>query len=142
LCKREISSVLPSNPLVQVGGEKAITAICPYGSALVCLISYGYICMLGSEGITDATKYAILNANYMKARLEEHYPILYTGETGRAAHEILDCRSFKEKGIEVVDIKRLMDYGFHAQRLPVAGTLMIEPTESEDVAELDRFVTL
>jgi glycine dehydrogenase len=95
--------------------------------------------MLGSEGITDATKYAILNANYMKARLEEHYPILYTGETGRAAHEILDCRSFKEKGIEVVDIKRLMDYGFHAQRLPVAGTLMIEPTESEDVAELDRF---
>jgi glycine dehydrogenase len=136
---------LPSNPLVQVGGEKAITAIsgAPYGSALVCLISYGYICMLGSEGITDATKYAILNANYMKARLEEHYPILYTGETGRAAHEmILDCRSFKEKGIEVVDIaKRLMDYGFHAPTVsfPVAGTLMIEPTESEDVAELDRF---
>jgi glycine dehydrogenase len=97
LCKREISSVLPSNPLVQVGGEKAITAIsgAPYGSALVCLISYGYICMLGSEGITDATKYAILNANYMKARLEEHYPILY-GETGRAAHEmILDCRVSK-----------------------------------------------
>jgi glycine dehydrogenase len=136
---------LPSNPLVQVGGDQAITAIsgAPYGSALVCLISYGYICMLGSEGITDATKYAILNANYMKARLEEHYPILYTGETGRAAHEmILDCRSFKEKGIEVVDIaKRLMDYGFHAPTVsfPVAGTLMIEPTESEDVAELDRF---
>jgi glycine dehydrogenase len=136
---------LPSNPLVQVGGEKAITAIsgAPYGSALVCLISYGYICMLGSEGITDATKYAILNANYMKARLEEHYPILYSGEKGRAAHEmILDCRVFKEKGIEVVDIaKRLMDYGFHAPTVsfPVAGTLMIEPTESEDVAELDRF---
>ncbi|MGO4818619.1 aminomethyl-transferring glycine dehydrogenase [Flavobacterium sp. W22_SRS_FP1] len=136
---------LPSNPLVQVGGKKAITAIsgAPYGSALVCLISYGYICMLGSEGITDATKYAILNANYMKARLEEHYPILYTGEAGRAAHEmILDCRSFKEKGIEVSDIaKRLMDYGFHAPTVsfPVAGTLMIEPTESEDVAELDRF---
>jgi glycine dehydrogenase len=136
---------LPSNPLVQVGGEKAITAIsgAPYGSALVCLISYGYICMLGSEGITNATKYAILNANYMKARLEEHYPILYSGEKGRAAHEmILDCRGFKEKGIEVSDIaKRLMDYGFHAPTVsfPVAGTLMIEPTESEDVAELDRF---
>ena len=136
---------LPSNPLVQVGGDQAITAIsgAPYGSALVCLISYGYICMLGSEGITDATKYAILNANYMKARLEAHYPILYVGEKGRAAHEmILDCRSFKEKGIEVSDIaKRLMDYGYHAPTVsfPVAGTLMIEPTESEDVAELDRF---
>ena len=136
---------LPSNPLVQVGGEKAITAIsgAPYGSALVCLISYGYICMLGAEGITDATKYAILNANYMKARLEDHYPILYSGEKGRAAHEmILDCRGFKVKGIEVSDIaKRLMDYGFHAPTVsfPVAGTLMIEPTEAEDVAELDRF---
>ncbi|CAM2933492.1 aminomethyl-transferring glycine dehydrogenase [Flavobacterium frigoris] len=136
---------LPSNPLVHVGGEKAITAVsgAPYGSALVCLISYGYICMLGSEGITNATKYAILNANYMKARLEAHYPILYSGEKGRAAHEmILDCRSFKENGIEVSDIaKRLMDYGFHAPTVsfPVAGTLMIEPTESEDVAELDRF---
>jgi glycine dehydrogenase len=136
---------LPSNPLVDVGGEKAITAIsgAPYGSALVCLISYGYICMLGSEGITNATKYAILNANYMKARLEEHYPILYVGEKGRAAHEmILDCRGFKAKGIEVTDIaKRLMDYGFHAPTVsfPVAGTLMVEPTESEDVAELDRF---
>jgi glycine dehydrogenase len=136
---------LPSNPLVHVGGEKAITAIsgAPYGSALVCLISYGYICMLGAEGITDATKYAILNANYMKARLEEHFPILYSGEQGRAAHEmILDCRDFKAKGIEVSDIaKRLMDYGFHAPTVsfPVAGTLMIEPTESEDVAELDRF---
>ncbi|WP_430399325.1 aminomethyl-transferring glycine dehydrogenase [Flavobacterium sp.] len=136
---------LPSNPLVNVGGEKAITAIsgAPYGSALVCLISYGYICMLGAEGITNATKYAILNANYMKARLEEHYPVLYVGEKGRAAHEmILDCRQFKEKGIEVSDIaKRLMDYGYHAPTVsfPVAGTLMIEPTESEDVAELDRF---
>jgi glycine dehydrogenase len=136
---------LPSNPLVKVGGEQAITSIsgAPYGSALVCLISYGYICMLGAEGITNATKYAILNANYMKALLEDHYPILYVGEKGRAAHEmILDCRSFKEKGIEVSDIaKRLMDYGFHAPTVsfPVAGTLMIEPTESEDVAELDRF---
>jgi len=99
--------------------------------------------MLGAEGITNATKYAILNANYMKARLEEHYPILYSGEKGRAAHEmILDCRAFKEKGIEVTDIaKRLMDYGFHAPTVsfPVAGTLMVEPTESEDVSELDRF---
>jgi glycine dehydrogenase len=136
---------LPTNPILKVGGENAITAIsgAPYGSALVCLISYGYICMLGSEGITNATKYAILNANYMKSRLESHYPILYSGEMGRAAHEmILDCRSFKSKGIEVTDIaKRLMDYGFHAPTVsfPVAGTLMIEPTESENLAELDRF---
>jgi len=136
---------LPSNPIVKVGGEQAITAIsaAPYGSALVCLISYGYICMLGAEGLTNATKYAILNANYMKARLEAHYPILYSGEMGRAAHEmILDCRAFEDNGIKVTDIaKRLMDYGFHAPTVsfPVAGTLMIEPTESEDLAELDRF---
>ncbi|MGV9004887.1 aminomethyl-transferring glycine dehydrogenase [Flavobacterium sp.] len=136
---------LPSNPIIQVGGNQAITAIssAPYGSALVCLISYGYITMLGAEGVTNATKYAILNANYMKALLEEHYPILYSGEMGRAAHEmILDCRSFEEKGIKVTDIaKRLMDYGFHAPTVsfPVAGTLMIEPTESEDRSELDRF---
>ena len=99
--------------------------------------------MLGSEGLTDATKYAILNANYIKARLEEHYPILYSGEKGRAAHEmIIDCRAFKQNGIEVTDIaKRLMDYGFHAPTVsfPVGGTMMIEPTESEDLAELDRF---
>jgi glycine dehydrogenase len=136
---------LPSNPIVKVGGDQAITAIsaAPYGSALVCLISYGYICMLGAEGLTNATKHAILNANYMKARLEAHYPILYSGEMGRAAHEmILDCRSFEDNGIKVTDIaKRLMDYGFHAPTVsfPVAGTLMIEPTESEDLAELDRF---
>jgi glycine dehydrogenase len=136
---------LPSNPVIETGGSQAITAIsaAPWGSALVCLISYGYICMLGSEGLTEATKIAILNANYMKARLEAHYPILYTGERGRAAHEmILDCRAFKANGIEVTDIaKRLMDYGFHAPTVsfPVAGTLMIEPTESEDQAELDRF---
>jgi glycine dehydrogenase len=136
---------LPTNPIVPSGGDQAITAIsaAPYGSALVCLISYGYISMLGSEGVTNATKYAILNANYMKTRLESHYPVLYSGEMGRAAHEmILDCRAFKEKGIEVTDIaKRLMDYGFHAPTVsfPVAGTLMIEPTESEDLAELDRF---
>jgi glycine dehydrogenase len=136
---------LPTNPILNVGGEQAITAIssAPYGSALVCLISYGYITMMGAEGLKSATEHAILNANYMKARFEGHYPILYTGECGRAAHEmILDCRSFKENGIEVGDIaKRLMDYGFHAPTVsfPVAGTLMIEPTESEDLAELDRF---
>ena len=136
---------LPSNPIISVGGDQAISAIsaAPYGSALVCLISYGYICMLGAEGVTDATKYAILNANYMKVRLETHYPILYSGEKGRAAHEmIIDCRAFEENGIKVTDIaKRLMDYGFHAPTVsfPVAGTMMIEPTESEDLAELDRF---
>ena len=136
---------LPTNPIIPTGGDQAISAIsaAPFGSALVCLISYGYISMLGSEGLTNATKYAILNANYMKARLEDHYPVLYSGEMGRAAHEmILDCRAFKQQGVEVTDIaKRLMDYGFHAPTVsfPVAGTLMIEPTESEDVAELDRF---
>ncbi len=136
---------LPTNPIIPTGGKDAITAIsaAPYGSALVCLISYGYITMLGAEGLKNTTQFAILNANYMKTRLEDHYPILYTGECGRAAHEmILDCRAFKEKGIEVTDIaKRLMDYGFHAPTVsfPVAGTLMVEPTESEDLAELDRF---
>lgn len=136
---------LPTNPVINVGGDQAITAIsaAPYGSALVCLISYGYITMLGAEGLKNATEFAILNANYMKARLENHYPILYSGEMGRAAHEmILDCRAFEEKGIKVTDIaKRLMDYGFHAPTVsfPVAGTLMVEPTESEDLGELDRF---
>ena len=136
---------LPTNPIIPTGGSQAISAIsaAPYGSALVCLISYGYITMLGAEGLKKATQYAILNANYMKARLESSYPVLYSGEMGRAAHEmILDCRAFKQQGVEVTDIaKRLMDYGFHAPTVsfPVAGTLMIEPTESEDVAELDRF---
>lgn len=136
---------LPSNPVVATGGEKAITAIsgAPWGSALACLISYGYITMLGAEGVTNSTKLAILNANYIKERLEGHYETLYTGEKGRAAHEmIIDCRDFKANGIEVVDIaKRLMDYGFHAPTVsfPVGGTMMIEPTESENKAELDRF---
>ena len=136
---------LPTNPIIATGGKAAITAIsaAPWGSALACLISYGYICMLGSEGLTNATKYAILNANYIKERLNGHFDTLYSGEMGRAAHEmIIECRPFKEKGIEVTDIaKRLMDYGFHAPTVsfPVAGTMMIEPTESEDVAELDRF---
>jgi glycine dehydrogenase len=136
---------LPTNPIIPTGGTAAITAIsaAPWGSALACLISYGYICMLGSEGLTNSTKYAILNANYIKERLNGHYDTLYSGEMGRAAHEmIIECRPFKEKGIEVTDIaKRLMDYGFHAPTVsfPVAGTMMIEPTESEDLAELDRF---
>mgnify|MGYP001791277153 CR=1 FL=1 len=136
---------LPTNPVIPTGGENAITSIsaAPWGSALACLISYGYIAMLGSEGLTDSTKIAILNANYMKERLQGSFETLYTGEMGRAAHEmILDCREFKQNGIEVVDIaKRLMDYGFHAPTVsfPVAGTIMIEPTESENLAELDRF---
>jgi glycine dehydrogenase len=136
---------LPGNPVIKTGGDKAITAIsaAPWGSSLVCLISYGYIKMLGESGLTQATRTAILNANYIKNKLSGKYDVLYTGEKGRAAHEmILDCRPFKEKGIEVSDIaKRLMDYGFHAPTVsfPVAGTLMIEPTESESLAELDRF---
>ena len=136
---------LPGNPIIKTGGEKAITAIsaAPYGSALVCLISYGYIKMLGAEGLKNVTQTAILNANYIKRRLEGHFDTLYSGERGRAAHEmIVDCRPFKENGIEVTDIaKRLMDYGFHAPTVsfPVAGTLMIEPTESESKEEMDRF---
>ena len=136
---------LPGNPVRKTGGEKAITAIssAPYGSALACLISYGYIKMLGAEGLTDSTKIAILNANYLKTRLQGHFETLYSGERGRAAHEmIVDCRPFKAHGIEVTDIaKRLMDYGFHAPTVsfPVAGTLMIEPTESESKLEIDRF---
>ena len=140
-----LKAFLPGSPVVKTGGEKAITAIsaAPYGSALVCLISYGYIRLLGTEGLKKSTQFAILNANYIKARLEGHYKILYSGERGRAAHEMIaDCRDFKKNGIEVGDIaKRLMDYGFHAPTVsfPVAGTLMIEPTESESKAELDRF---
>jgi glycine dehydrogenase len=137
---------LPSHPVIHTGGEKAISAVsaAPWGSALILLISYGYIKMLGSEGLAEATKIAILNANYMKEILQEHYPVLYTGKNGRVAHEmILDCKEFKRTaGVEVGDIaKRLMDYGFHAPTVafPVHDTLMIEPTESESTAELDRF---
>ncbi|MDA0277410.1 MAG: aminomethyl-transferring glycine dehydrogenase [Bacteroidetes bacterium] len=136
---------LPTNPVIATGGDQAISAIsaAPWGSALACLISYGYIKMLGEAGLTHATKIAILNANYIKARLNGSFEVLYTGEQGRAAHEmIIDCRPFKDHGIEVTDIaKRLMDYGFHAPTVsfPVAGTMMIEPTESEDLPELDRF---
>ena len=141
----QLAPFLPSNPVIPTGGSQATTAIsaAPWGSALACLISYGYIRMLGFEGLKKSTEFAILNANYIKARLEAHYPILYTGELGRAAHEmILDCRSFKAHGIEVTDIaKRLMDYGFHAPTVsfPVGGTMMVEPTESESKEELDRF---
>ncbi|MFP9099685.1 aminomethyl-transferring glycine dehydrogenase [Flavobacterium sp. RHBU_24] len=136
---------LPTNPVIATGGNKAITAIsaAPWGSALVCLISYGYITMLGEEGLRSSTEHAILNANYIKERLAGSFDTLYTGEMGRAAHEmILECRPFKANGVEVTDIaKRLMDYGFHAPTVsfPVAGTLMVEPTESENLEELDRF---
>jgi len=142
---KQLAPFLPSNPIIKTGGEKAITAIsaAPWGSALVCLISYAYICMLGEKGLKKSTEFAILNANYIKERLHGSFEVLYTGESGRAAHEmIIDCRPFKANGIEVTDIaKRLIDYGFHAPTVsfPVAGTMMIEPTESESLEELDRF---
>ena len=144
---KHLAPYLPGNAVVKTGGEKPIFGVsaAPFGSASILLISYGYIRMLGCDGVTSATKHAILNANYMKARLEEYYQVLYVGkEFGRVAHElILDFRSYKHTvGIEVEDVaKRLMDYGFHAPTVsfPVAGTLMIEPTESEDKDELDRF---
>ena len=141
----KLKSFLPGHAVIKVGGEKAITAVsaAPYGSASILTISYAYIAMMGGDGLTNATKLAILNANYIKERLSLHYKILYTGTHGRCAHEmIVDCRDFKKAGIEVEDIaKRLMDYGFHAPTVsfPVAGTLMIEPTESETKEELDRF---
>jgi glycine dehydrogenase len=140
-----LAPYLPGHPLVRTGGGKAIHAVsaAPWGSASILLISYGYIRMLGGDGATEATRYAILNANYLKARLEPHYPVLYARENGRVAHELIfDLRGFKAAGIEEMDVaKRLMDYGFHAPTVsfPVAGTLMVEPTESEDKAELDRF---
>ena len=142
---KHLAPYLPGHPLVNIENGKSIHAVssAPWGSASILLISHAYIAMMGSEGLTNATRYAILNANYIKSRLESHYPVLYTGSNGRCAHEmILDCRSFKSSGIEVTDIaKRLMDYGFHAPTVsfPVAGTLMVEPTESEPKHELDRF---
>ncbi len=141
----KLKPFLPGHALVKTGGDKAIHAVsaAPWGSASILTISYAYIAMMGSEGLTNATRIAILNANYIKARLEGHFKILYAGAKGRCAHElIVDCRDFKKSGIEVEDIaKRLMDYGFHAPTVsfPVAGTLMIEPTESEPKEELDRF---
>jgi glycine dehydrogenase len=140
-----LAPFLPGHPLVATGGEHAIDAVsaAPWGSASILLISYAYIRMLGAEGMTDATRVAILNANYIKARLEPSYPVLYTRPNGRVAHELIfDLRAFKSAGIEEMDVaKRLIDYGFHAPTVsfPVAGTLMVEPTESEDKGELDRF---
>ena len=136
---------LPSNPNIKIGGKESIEAIsaAPFGSSLVLNISYAYIKMLGKEGLMKSTEHAILNANYLKEILAEHFPILYANDNGRVAHEcIVDFRQFKSLGIEVADVaKRLMDYGFHAPTVsfPVAGTLMIEPTESESKAEIDRF---
>jgi glycine dehydrogenase len=143
-CNSSLAPYLPKHVLVETGGAEGTTAIsaAPWGSASILLISYAYIKMLGAEGVTNATKYAILNANYIKARLESAYEVLYVGENGRCAHEmIIDLRPFKSlAGAEDV-AKRLIDYGFHAPTLsfPVAGTIMIEPTESESKAELDRF---
>jgi glycine dehydrogenase len=142
---KQLVPFLPGNPIIKTGGHQSISAIsaAPFGSALACLISYGYIKMLGAAGLKKSTEIAILNANYIKARLQGAFDTLYSGEKGRAAHEmIIDCREFKSNGIEVVDIaKRLMDYGFHAPTVsfPVAGTMMIEPTESESKQEMDRF---
>jgi glycine dehydrogenase len=143
---KHLVQFLPGNPFVKTGGENAISAVssAPYGSGLILLISFGYIKMLGREGVKKSTEMAILNANYMKARLKGKYDTLYSGKNDTVAHEmIIDCRDFKrDAGIEVEDIaKRLIDYGFHAPTVsfPVAGTLMIEPTESESLAELDKF---
>ena len=145
-CAAHLAPFLPKHDVIDMGGVRGISSIsaAPWGSALILLISYAYIKMLGSEGLTDSTKYAILNANYIKERLAGSFDVLYTGENNRCAHEmILDCRPFKrDAGVEVTDIaKRLMDYGFHAPTVsfPVAGTVMVEPTESEGIAELDRF---
>jgi glycine dehydrogenase len=140
-----LAPFLPGHALANVGGAQGIHAIsgAPYGSASILLISYAYVSLLGGSGMTEATKYAILNANYIKSRLEHAYPVLYSNANGRVAHEmILDMRAFKAAGVEEGDIaKRLMDYGFHAPTVsfPVPGTLMVEPTESEPKEELDRF---
>jgi glycine dehydrogenase len=143
---RHLAPFLPGHPVIKTGGAQAIPAIAaaPWSSASILLISYGYIKMLGGDGMTDATRYAILNANYIKSRLDPHYPVLYTRENGRVAHELIfDLRPLKAaSGIDETDVaKRLMDFGFHAPTVsfPVAGTLMVEPTESEPKEELDRF---
>jgi len=142
----ELAPYLPSHPMVATGGQKAIPALAaaPWGSASILLIAYGYIRMLGADGLADATRHAILNANYIKTRLERYFDVLFTGSSGRVAHELIfDLREFKTSaGIREIDVaKRLMDYGFHAPTVswPVPGTLMIEPTESEAKVELDRF---
>jgi glycine dehydrogenase len=144
---KHLADCLPSHPMIAITGKQGVHAVsaAPYGSASILSISHAYCRMLGGEGLTRATQYAILNANYLAASLKDYYNILYTGQHGFVAHEmILDCRSFKQASeITETDIaKRLMDYGFHAPTLsfPVHGTLMIEPTESESLQELDRFV--
>lgn len=144
---KHLAPFLPGHSVVPIGGNQPISAVsaAPWGSSLILLISYGYIKMLGAEGVKKSTELAILNANYIKSKLDGHFEVLYTGKHGTVAHEmILDCRDFKRtSGVEVGDIaKRLMDYGYHAPTVsfPVAGTLMVEPTESESKEELDRFV--
>jgi glycine dehydrogenase len=148
LCNDRLAEFLPSHPVIKTGGSHGITAVAaaPSGSAHVLTISHAYIMMMGAEGLATATKTAILNANYIAAKLKGFFKTLYTGAEGFVAHEmILDCRPFKaEAGITEADIaKRLMDYGFHAPTLsfPVHGTLMVEPTESESLRELDRFIS-
>jgi glycine dehydrogenase len=143
---KHLSPFLPGNPIIKTGGSSGIKAIngAPWGSALILIISYGYIKLLGAKGLKKSTEIAILNANYLQSKLKDHFDVLYCGPSGKVAHEmILDCRAFKkDSAIEVEDIaKRLMDYGFHAPTVsfPVAGTLMVEPTESESLKELDRF---
>jgi glycine dehydrogenase len=147
LINDRLAEFLPSHPIVKTGGSLGTTAVAgaPFGSGQVLTISHAYVLMMGPDGLTMATKYAILNANYISASLKNWYKTLYTGTTGFVAHElILDCRNFKaEVGITESDIaKRLMDYGFHAPTLsfPVHGTLMVEPTESESLGELDKFI--
>ena len=146
LCASHLAEFLPSHPVVKSGGSHGITAVAaaPFGSAHVLTISHAYVMMMGGEGLTMATEYAILNANYIASALKGYFKVLYSGSKGKCAHEmILDCREFKAAGIDESDIaKRLMDYGFHAPTLsfPVHGTLMVEPTESEPKAELDRFI--
>lgn len=143
---RHLAPFLPGHPVTKLGHPLAIGPVsaAPYGSPSILPISWVYIALMGQDGLRKATQVAILNSNYMAKRLEKHYPVLYAGTGGYVAHEfILDLRQFKETaGIEAMDVaKRLMDYGFHAPTVsfPVAGTLMIEPTESESKAELDRF---
>jgi len=147
LVRKDLAEYLPQHPVIETGGKSGVEAVAaaPFGSPLVLLISHAYITMMGAEGLTNATKYAILNANYLAARLKKYYDILYTGTTGFNAHEmILDCHKFKDIAhVTELDIaKRLMDYGYHAPTVsfPVHSTLMVEPTESESKQELDRFV--
>ena len=143
---KHLTPFLPGHSVIKVGGSKAINAVsaAPWGSASILVISYAYIKLLGAEGLTHSTKVAILNANYLKAKLKDYYPVLYSGSKGFVGHELIfDTRGFKQSaGVEVEDIaKRLMDYGYHAPTVsfPVPGTLMVEPTESESLVELNRF---